>query len=351
MIDLGTVKPGRTIYLPFDTFTASSGAPTALTNFAAGDILIYKDLGTTARTDSSTAGTTATTSFDSLTGINCVTIDLSDNTVAGFYVSGSSYLVVVSPVTADGQTMTFVAGTFRIGYPDAMLNTSIATLATQTSFTLTAGPAEDNALKGMWAIIQSVASAVQMNWVQISAYTGATKTVTLAAGATYTAIATDHFCVVGPMPLQPVTVGRTAVVDAAGLVDANVVKIGPTGSGTAQTARDIGASVLLSSGTGAGQLSLSSGVAQADVAKLAGTTQTAGLDLNGAQTEPAQGAPAASATPWAKINYLYKAWRNKTTQTATDYKLFNDDAATVDHKASFADDGTTATKGEVATGP
>jgi hypothetical protein len=34
------------------------------------------------------------------------------------------------------------------------------------------------------------------------------------------------------------------VIDAAGLSDANMVKLGPTGSGTAQTARDIGASVL-----------------------------------------------------------------------------------------------------------
>jgi|JI10StandDraft_1071094.scaffolds.fasta_scaffold256248_3 hypothetical protein len=59
--------------------------------------------------------------------------------------------------------------------------------------------------------------------------------------------------------LRPATAGRTLVVDASGLADANVVKMGPTGSGAAQTARDIGASVLLSSGTGTGQLSLSSG--------------------------------------------------------------------------------------------
>lgn len=51
----------------------------------------------------------------------------------------------------------------------------------------------------------------------------------------------------------------TMVVDAAGLVDANAVKLGPTGSGTALTARDIGASVLLSVGTGTGQVNLSSG--------------------------------------------------------------------------------------------
>lgn len=37
----------------------------------------------------------------------------------------------------------------------------------------------------------------------------------------------------------PATSGRSIVVDAAGLVDANVVKVGPTGAGTAQTAGDI----------------------------------------------------------------------------------------------------------------
>jgi hypothetical protein len=59
--------------------------------------------------------------------------------------------------------------------------------------------------------------------------------------------------------LAPTVQGRTLVVDAAGLADATTVKLGPSGSGTAQTARDIGASVLLSSGTGTGQVSLSSG--------------------------------------------------------------------------------------------
>lgn len=55
------------------------------------------------------------------------------------------------------------------------------------------------------------------------------------------------------------TTGRTIVVDSAGLADATAVKVGPTGAGTAQTARDIGASVLLSSGTGTGQVKLASG--------------------------------------------------------------------------------------------
>ena len=75
--------------------------------------------------------------------------------------------------------------------------------------------------------------------------------------------------------LKPATAGRTLVVDSAGLADANVVKLGPTGSGTAQTARDIGASVLLSSGTGTGQLNFTSGVVDANTTKVSGTSQTA----------------------------------------------------------------------------
>lgn len=43
--------------------------------------------------------------------------------------------------------------------------------------------------------------------------------------------------------LAPATAGRTLVVDAAGLADANVVKVGPTGSGTAQTAGDLAAMI------------------------------------------------------------------------------------------------------------
>jgi hypothetical protein len=39
--------------------------------------------------------------------------------------------------------------------------------------------------------------------------------------------------------LNPATPGRTAVVDSQGLMDANTVKIGPSGGGTAQTAGDV----------------------------------------------------------------------------------------------------------------
>lgn len=73
--------------------------------------------------------------------------------------------------------------------------------------------------------------------------------------------------------------------------------------------------------------------------------------LTGSQSEVAQGAPAANASPLTKLAFLYKAWRNKKTQTASTFSLYNDDAATVDHKATVSDDGTTTIIGEIATGP
>ncbi|RWE26648.1 MAG: hypothetical protein EOS41_05820 [Mesorhizobium sp.] len=62
-----------------------------------------------------------------------------------------------------------------------------------------------------------------------------------------------------------VTSGRTLSVDANSRVDVGSI------SGTAQTARDIGASVLLSAGTGTGQLDFTAGVVKSNMTQLLGT--------------------------------------------------------------------------------
>lgn len=67
--------------------------------------------------------------------------------------------------------------------------------------------------------------------------------------------------------------------------------------------------------------------------------------------EIGQEAPAATQTMRKMLGYLYKAWRNKSDQTATTYQLYADDAATVDQKSTVSDDGVTFTSGEKATGP
>lgn len=73
--------------------------------------------------------------------------------------------------------------------------------------------------------------------------------------------------------------------------------------------------------------------------------------LDDPRAEPGQGAPAVNADLATKIDYLYKAFRNKSTQTATTHSIFNDAGDTVDHKSTDSDDTTTATKGEIVSGP
>jgi hypothetical protein len=67
--------------------------------------------------------------------------------------------------------------------------------------------------------------------------------------------------------------------------------------------------------------------------------------------EPGQGAPAATASLKDKIGYLYKAWRNKVSQTDSTYSLYDDAGTTVDQKATTTDDGTTFSRTEIASGP
>ncbi len=76
-----------------------------------------------------------------------------------------------------------------------------------------------------------------------------------------------YFSIQNRSALRPTTAGRTINIDSTGLSDSNMVKVGPTGTGTAQTARDIGASVLVGDKTG---FSLVSGYDPAKTAAQAG---------------------------------------------------------------------------------
>lgn len=120
-IHLGDVPANSTLYIPFATYN-SAGASVTMTGFAIGDILIYKNGSTTQR--SSTAGfvllDTDGTDFDGVTGLQGFSVDLSDNTDAGFYAVGGFYWVVVSTVTIDGQVVTLIAATLRIVAAEAV---------------------------------------------------------------------------------------------------------------------------------------------------------------------------------------------------------------------------------------
>lgn len=180
---LGDFPAGGTVYIPWDSFAAATGAPSAASNFAAGDIKIYKNGGTTER--SSSNGITVTTSFDSHTGVQMVVIDLSENTDAGFYAAGNEYQVIVADVTIDSQTVRFVLATFSIERANGIL--ALIKHAT-------------NGLSAISAKLPALVSG------RVDASVGAYQS--------------------GQAPLQPTTAGRTLDVSAGGEAGLDWANIG-----------------------------------------------------------------------------------------------------------------------------
>lgn len=113
------------VRLQFSTLSMAGGNIAPLSAFEAADIRIYKatdGAAFSATQRSSSNGITMTSPFDSLTGFHDVDIDLTDNTDAGFYASGSFYSIILAPdtETIDGQTITGIPlGYFEIGVAKA----------------------------------------------------------------------------------------------------------------------------------------------------------------------------------------------------------------------------------------
>lgn len=104
MLNFGTVLQDSTLVIPISTNDASGGTVNFSGTPVVGDVDIYKNGSATQR--SSTAGFTVTSPFDGTTGLHIISIDLSDNTDAGFYSLGDTYLVSFTPtVTVDSQTI------------------------------------------------------------------------------------------------------------------------------------------------------------------------------------------------------------------------------------------------------
>ncbi len=117
MLHLGIVPASSVLYIPFATYGPTNNESVTLTGLAVTDIEIYKNGSVTQR--ASDAGYTLLDTdgidFDGITGIHGFSINLADNTDAGFYSVGAFYWVVVSAVTVSAQTVNLIAATFRIG--------------------------------------------------------------------------------------------------------------------------------------------------------------------------------------------------------------------------------------------
>jgi len=179
---------------------------------------------------------------------------------------------------------------------------------------------------------------------QITAYNGATDTATVDAWTT-TPTGTITYKIVASPP-APVTLPQVNTTQFAGqtiTAAAGVTLPSTVASPTNITAGTITTVTNLTNAPTAGDFT----------AAMKASINVEALDVLNTDTyaEPGQGAPAATTTLATKIGYIYKFLRNKVTQDATTFKVYADDTTTVDQKATVSDDGTTFTRGEIATGP
>ena len=129
-------------------------------------------------------------------------------------------------------------------------------------------------------------------------------------------------------------INQTAIEGKIDIIDANIDSV----------LEDTG-TIIPSQINGLNNLSLS------DVAT---TVNTQVLDVMNVDTyaEPGQGAPPATTSIFAKINYLFKGWRNQKVYSDSlgEESLYNDGATVVDQKRTCSDDGHVALKGEMESG-
>ena len=225
---IGDFDVGAVVKIYFNTFSSNDpSASVTMTNFINTDVHIFKDDSLTQRTNA--AGITVDVDVDTYAGVHKITIDTANNTVGDFFEAGHDYAVIIEGVTVDAATLNPVVGTFSIAnrrVAGQMCVSSIATLASQTSFTLTAGEASANndAYNGCTILVTDQVTKIQKAIGHISDYTGSSRTIALHAA-----------------PLQ--TAFTMAVGDSVEIIATSVFANVNTVGQTLQTANDNGADI------------------------------------------------------------------------------------------------------------
>jgi len=109
-INMGDFSLVDTMIALFPTYYAGVGVTVSALDVA--DIEVYKDGSTTQRTSNS--GFAVVMDFDGITGVQGLSIDLSDDTDAGFFSNNSQYHAVINTVTIQGQEVIIIVY-FTIG--------------------------------------------------------------------------------------------------------------------------------------------------------------------------------------------------------------------------------------------
>lgn len=112
----------------------------------------------------------------------------------------------------DAAWITGAGGSDRL----LLVDTTIATLATQTSFTLTAGSADNDAYNNCTIVIEDVATSTQKAIGMVLDYVGASKTVTLKESLAFAIATTDKVFILAENSLKSTIANRQLDVTATG---------------------------------------------------------------------------------------------------------------------------------------
>ena len=130
----------------------------------------------------------------------------------GTFAGGTDSLEAIRD-RGDSAWTTGAGGSDRL----LMVDTTIATLASQTSFTLAGGSTDDNAYRNCTVVIEDASTGVQKAIGLCSAYTGATKTVTLKYDPSVFTMATfDKVYILAENALKSTDANRQLDVTASG---------------------------------------------------------------------------------------------------------------------------------------
>lgn len=328
---LGDYKEDETIYLMFNTFTSDDpSASCTITNFANTDVHIHKDDGLTQRNNA--AGITVSVDFDGITGSHMVKIDTNDNTVAGFWVTGSDYFVRIEGTTVDAATINSVVAHFSIENRN-MRGTDSAALATGVNMTQISG---DTTAANNLELYCDGTTAQPVNVTELGGVVQSLTDIKDFADTGYDPVAHYAFGVT-------TCTTTTTNTDMVGTNGANTVI--PDAEGVAPTAVEIRTEIDSNSTRLDADMSSRSTVTTAQV-----NAEVADVMKVDVTAEMAQAAPPATPTMEEMMAYIYFRLRNKCTTTATEDAMWDNAGTTKLIKSVVSDDGSTLTKNEYTSG-
>lgn len=228
--------------------------------------------------------------------------------------------------------------------PEVLITTTITNLISQQLFDLTDGSADDNAYNGMTVVITDASNPDQKCVSEVLTHAGAGPTISLKEDpAIFTIANGDTISILADRSLKPNVHGRMLDLTTGGAAGIDWGNMENKTTTNALTGTTVGTATNLTNAPTAGDLT----------AAMKASVNAEVVDALNVDTyaEIGQETPAATQTIRKMIAYLYKAFRNRKTQTATTLSLYADDATTVDQKATISDDGTTYSHGEIGTGP